>query len=276
MKRFTETTKWDDPWFIDLEPSAKLLWLYLLDKCDNAGVVDISVKLAGMLLNGENCVEAGIKTLCAAGRLEEIEGGKYYIPGFVIFQYGELKPGSNLHKNVIALLNKHGLIERFFNPSDTLNEGFMKGPGKGKGKGKDISNGTSKGDSKGGNEDDNQEGEKPKKKPDKKELAKVPSFGEFKAYIDEKKSQGYSCSKDPFLIYEGYIENDWRDANNKPIVRWKQKLCQVWLDKASTGGASGDPVPDSVAEKLSQAEWDECSEQEKRELVAMANNGWQA
>lgn len=36
MKRFTETTKWDDPWFRQLKPDLKLLGLWLVDRCDNA------------------------------------------------------------------------------------------------------------------------------------------------------------------------------------------------------------------------------------------------
>ena len=37
-KRFTATEKWDDPFFCNLEAKYKLAWIYLLDKCDNAGI----------------------------------------------------------------------------------------------------------------------------------------------------------------------------------------------------------------------------------------------
>jgi hypothetical protein len=42
-------------------------------------------------------------------------GDKWFIPEFIDFQYGELNPNSNVHKSVIALLEKYNL------------EGYMKG-----------------------------------------------------------------------------------------------------------------------------------------------------
>ena len=46
MKRFTETNKWEDPWFRKLKPEMKLLWSWLLDSCDNAGIIDADIELA--------------------------------------------------------------------------------------------------------------------------------------------------------------------------------------------------------------------------------------
>ena len=40
MKRHTETNKWKDRWFRLLTRDHKLLYLYLLDVCDAAGVVE--------------------------------------------------------------------------------------------------------------------------------------------------------------------------------------------------------------------------------------------
>jgi len=46
-KRFTETKKWEDPWFQDLDPTMKCVWGYILDHCDNAGVWVVNTKLMG-------------------------------------------------------------------------------------------------------------------------------------------------------------------------------------------------------------------------------------
>ena len=35
--RFTDTGKWSDSWFIELSPTAKLLFMYICDNCDVAG-----------------------------------------------------------------------------------------------------------------------------------------------------------------------------------------------------------------------------------------------
>ncbi len=143
-KRFTETNKWDDPWYIDLPTDSKVFWQYLCDKCDNAGVIDISERHAKFLLNCEREIPELIDSL--GNRIKKLENGKYFITSFVQFQFGQLRPESNLHKNVILLLEKHGLYELFFEGKLTLNEGLKKGTSKGKGnsKGKGEGKGKSK------------------------------------------------------------------------------------------------------------------------------------
>lgn len=42
--RFTNTNKWNDGWFVDLKPTAKLLFMYLCDQCTNSGVIEINEK----------------------------------------------------------------------------------------------------------------------------------------------------------------------------------------------------------------------------------------
>jgi hypothetical protein len=46
-KRLTETTKWRDVWFRNLEPQYKLLWLFILDNCTAAGIWDGDIQEAG-------------------------------------------------------------------------------------------------------------------------------------------------------------------------------------------------------------------------------------
>ena len=126
MKRFTETTKWDDPWFLDLSAEHKAMWGYLCDKCDNAGVIDIAFRLASFSLNGRNAIQEMMEDFVDSGRLQKLENGKYFIKGFIAFQFGQLNKSSNLHKNVIALLQKHGIDSEKFKGSYTLHEPLMK------------------------------------------------------------------------------------------------------------------------------------------------------
>lgn len=110
MKRFTETAKWEKTWFQNLEPRMKLLWLYMCDKADAAGVWDVNLPLAGFSI-GETFSEADLGAF--GDRLEAFEEGKIWIKTFVFFQCnGELSPKCPAHKSIIKLLTKHGLIEK--------------------------------------------------------------------------------------------------------------------------------------------------------------------
>lgn len=112
MKRFTETKKWDDPWFWRLSPTAKLLWLYMLDSCDNAGVIDLDLEMAATKLRVP--VEPQhLKEL--ESRLNCLEGGKTLIPKFVHFQFGELCGNSKIHLSIKRLLDSYNLIQEFRN-----------------------------------------------------------------------------------------------------------------------------------------------------------------
>ena len=106
MKRFTETQKWDDPWFLELPMHLKLLWQWLCDKCDNAGVVDPSIKLASFHIG----YQYPINTLSKFGnRLVKLPCGKFFIPKFIEFQYGTLSKDCKAHNPIFISLEKHGL-----------------------------------------------------------------------------------------------------------------------------------------------------------------------
>ncbi|HEU4341481.1 MAG TPA: HNH endonuclease domain-containing protein, partial [Candidatus Binatia bacterium] len=106
MKRFTATEKWDDPWFFELSPAAKLLWLFICDHCDHAGVVDVSFKLfsakIGLEIKPKHVEELG-------RRVERLDSGKFLIRGFVKFQYGKLSKDCKPHMPAFIALEKHGL-----------------------------------------------------------------------------------------------------------------------------------------------------------------------
>jgi hypothetical protein len=100
-KRFTETEKWSDPWFRKLKPNSKIGYLYLLDRVDNAGVIDLDSELAnfqiGMAIDWESLREE------LADRVEVLASGKWHLTRFVPFQFGELNPECKPHAQVIRL-----------------------------------------------------------------------------------------------------------------------------------------------------------------------------
>ena len=106
MKRFTETQKWEDPWFRRLAPEMKLLWQWILDRCDNAGVIDPDIELASFQIGYQYPMD----TLCEFGqRVVRLPDGKHFIPKFIEFQYGSLSRDCKAHNPIFLSLKKHGL-----------------------------------------------------------------------------------------------------------------------------------------------------------------------
>lgn len=109
MKRFTETTKWADPWFMDLAPRWKLVWLYLLDQCDNAGVWVPNIKLASVQIGERFQSQEALRVF--SGRICVLPSGKWRIIGFIKFQFGVLSRACKPHIPVFRLLESHGISE---------------------------------------------------------------------------------------------------------------------------------------------------------------------
>lgn len=117
MKRFSETTKWADPWFMDLPSKWKLLWLFLLDSCDSAGVWQPNIRLASVQI-GEP-FEASEAVRILSGRVGVLPSGKWHILKFVEYQYGELSEACRPHQQVLSLIKTHGL--------ERVSKGYPKG-----------------------------------------------------------------------------------------------------------------------------------------------------
>ncbi len=110
VKRFTETEKWRDVWFQDLTDKQKLAWLYLCDTCDASGVFEPNFRLADFSM-GITLDWPAFLVVCK-DRVTVLPDGKWHLTRFVAFQYGELSEACAPHRNVLKLLNKHGLKER--------------------------------------------------------------------------------------------------------------------------------------------------------------------
>jgi len=104
VKRFTETTKWADPWYRKLSPAAKLLWEWLTSACDAAGVIEPDYDLATFQIG----LPVGADTLSEfGGRIEQLECGKLHIVRFVEFQVGVPSPDCKAHKPIFQSWEKH-------------------------------------------------------------------------------------------------------------------------------------------------------------------------
>ena len=144
MKRFTETQKWDDPWFREIHGSHKLVFLYILDRCNNAGFweVDLSA-LAFHTKLEEKHFEGAFKAL---ERGLQGASGWVWVRNFLRHQKNDCLNAANpAHRQIIALLRDQS--ERFPDSKSFLPKGASKGLpspiGTGKGKGKGNGNGPS-------------------------------------------------------------------------------------------------------------------------------------
>ena len=102
-KRFTDAEKWKDPFFENLNNNLKLIWLYLLDDCDNAGIWNKSIKRLNFHCN-TSITEEELYTIFKK-RLQPITEHKWFIPKFMEFQYGVDWINSN-NKAVISAYKK--------------------------------------------------------------------------------------------------------------------------------------------------------------------------
>lgn len=110
-KRFTDTEIWDREWFMALAPKLKCLVRFMFDKCDAAGVWAPNWSLASTYI-GEKIVEADLSLL--NGQVKKMKNGKFFIVGFIEFQYGKLSENCKPHLKVISLLKKHDLYDTLY------------------------------------------------------------------------------------------------------------------------------------------------------------------
>jgi hypothetical protein len=119
MKRFTETVKWDDPWFAELSLPFKVAWLYICDRCDLAGVWNVNMGLLNYQCGTEINLEQLLATL-GDERAVRVAPDKIWLPKFISFQYGSLTADCKPHRPVIKRLESLGLLQR-------VSEGYRKG-----------------------------------------------------------------------------------------------------------------------------------------------------
>lgn len=103
-KRLTDTEKWNDDWFISLSNDYRIIWQWLLDNCNHAGICKRSMRLLNMMCN-TNITEEDL-VLVMDKRLIIIQND-WFIPKFLKFQYTGLQSNKPVIVSVVKELEKN-------------------------------------------------------------------------------------------------------------------------------------------------------------------------
>lgn len=109
-KRLIDTGIWQKEWFGELSLKSKVLVFYILGNCDCAGVFEANYRNLKFYI-GETITE---KDILSIKQIAKLPNGKFYLADFIQFQYGveirELNPKFSVHKGVIKILEKNGIL----------------------------------------------------------------------------------------------------------------------------------------------------------------------
>ena len=106
-KRFIDTNIFRKDFVRGLDAPYKLLWIYILNECDHAGLWDVEMDVAQARLKLPDITEKS--ALAQFGEKVVVVGNKWFIRDFIEFQYGELNPANRAHNSVIQILKKYNL-----------------------------------------------------------------------------------------------------------------------------------------------------------------------
>ena len=206
-KRFTDTEKWKKPFIRGLQGAYKLLWLYICDDCDHAGIWQVDMDVAQIRIGDKIDLKEAIKNLDDKIIIFD-NGNKWFIPSFIEFQYPSgLNPDNRAHNSILILLEKYNLLNSQNKPLTRPLQGC-------KDKDKDM------------DMDMDKDMDKEAKKIKKNEIPDLKEFLDFcKSFIDSELKLNYNDYE--FVLkakYERWVEDGWKDGNRNPIKGWKSKI----------------------------------------------------
>lgn len=116
-KRFTDTNKWKKPFIRTMKAPYKLLWLYILDECDHAGIWQIDMEVAEIKIGERLKLDEALRQF--GTRVIFLED-KLFIPDFIQFQYGDLNPSNRVHNSVINILQSFNLLDENYKTKELI------------------------------------------------------------------------------------------------------------------------------------------------------------
>lgn len=109
-KRFSDTEKWKKQFIKGLPLEYKVFWLFLLDECDSAGIWHVEPEIAEIRLGTKLSMEKA-RGLFGERVVEFDNKTKWFLPGFIAFQYVSLNSENKALKDVIIRLEKYDLVK---------------------------------------------------------------------------------------------------------------------------------------------------------------------
>jgi len=122
-KRLSDTEKWMDSWFRRLPTNGKILWLYILDRCDIAGVWEVDYDLFS-LLSGVPITAQEAESMLGERIHFFDDGRKVWVRKFIDFQNGPLREESEskIIQLIIRTLKAHDLWVLYSMGINTLSD----------------------------------------------------------------------------------------------------------------------------------------------------------
>ena len=106
-KRLTDTEKWNDDWYISLSNDYRIIWQWLLDNCNHAGICKRSIRLLNLMCNTSVSEDELVSAM--DGRIV-LKDNNWFIPKFLKFQYSSLNSNRPVIISVVKELEKHNLL----------------------------------------------------------------------------------------------------------------------------------------------------------------------
>lgn len=233
-KRFTDTEIWGEDWFLDMPNEYKLFWYYMLSNCDHSGVYKVNLR-SFCSLNEVKLTSNKVLEYFNAGkqRIRVLQDNVWLIEDFFVYQYGEtFNTNNRVHESIKKVYEK-------YNIELTSIRGLKDHKDRVKDKDKDI------------DKDKEKEIVQKKTNEEKPDLQQFLSFCKEDMIKNKLNYDLYEYSlKSKFL---SWVENNWKDGNNKPIKSWKSKIRNTipFLKPISSSG-SNNPYQDKVNKALSE------------------------
>tara|TARA_R110000824_G_scaffold313164_1_gene500024 strand:- start:1247 stop:1996 length:750 start_codon:yes stop_codon:yes gene_type:complete len=225
-KRFTDNQKWSKSWFMNLTVEEKLLWIYITDSCDHAGIWEVNWKLTSFMVGFQVIkLPDNFKK-----QIQVISDNKYWIKDFCQFQYGTLNSNNRAHNSVINILSNYNL-------------GAYKG----------LTSPLQ------GHKDKDKDKDKVKVKVKKDVRFKSPSLDKVINYFKKMKYPDYKNEAEKFFYF--YESKGWMVGKNK-MKKWHMSAGNWNKNNTAT---NGDSFVDLSDDKIKKERQEFFSEQRKAE-----------